>query len=204
MTLVSIPWQPSYKLTPDTLALLVSASKAHGSNLIVTDAWRSYAEQSYYYDQYINHGGNIAANPDTGQRNHMRGAAFDLADTSSAVQADCRSVGLIRDPDESWHWNNPNAANMPIIIADTIAAVLGPIVVIPPLTKDEANMLKFWRTVSKRQYWGSYLFSGKDAAAKYVIAQRYAASTTVYDQATINSTEEQWLLEMLAANGIKK
>jgi hypothetical protein len=116
--LVPIPWQPGYKLTPDTLAYLVAAGKKLGTQLQVVDAWRSYAEQAYYYDQYINHGGNPASNPDTGQRNHMRGAAFDLARTDATVQAACKSVGLIRDADESWHWNNPYWANMPIIPTD--------------------------------------------------------------------------------------
>lgn len=114
-TLVPIPWQPGYYLTPDTLSLLIAAGNKLQTQFQVADAWRSYAEQAYYYDQYKNHGGNIASSPDSGQRNHMRGAAFDLARTDASAQAACHSVGLLRDPDESWHWNNPYWANMPII-----------------------------------------------------------------------------------------
>lgn len=121
--LVPIPWQPGYYLTPDTLAYLRAAGNKLGTNLIVTDAWRSYAEQAYYYDQYKNHGGNPASSPDTGLRQHMRGAAFDLQRTDATVQAACKSVGLVRDYDEAWHWNNPYWASMPIIpVNDTATA----------------------------------------------------------------------------------
>lgn len=124
--LVSIPWQPELKLHPDALALLQAASKRVGRNLYLYNgdsAWRSYARQKALWDAYLA-GGNIASNPDTGQRSHMRGAAFDLIDTSAAVQAACVAVGLKRDPKESWHWNHPNWANMPIIPADIPAPIV--------------------------------------------------------------------------------
>lgn len=144
--LVPIPWQPGYYLTPDTLAYLVAAGAKLGTQLTVVDAWRSYAEQAYYYDQYLHHGGPPASNPDTGQRNHMRGAAFDLARTDAAVQAACRSVGLIRDAAETWHWNNPNWANMPIIPTNTTTTGGGGAIPIPievdmPLTPADINLL---------------------------------------------------------------
>lgn len=123
--LVQVPWQKQYWLTPDTLALLVAASNRLGTQLMLNDAWRSYAEQAYYYDQYLHHGGPVASNPDTGQRNHMRGGAFDLIRTDAAAQAACRAVGLTRDPAESWHWNNPNWPNMPIIPTNDGAGVAG-------------------------------------------------------------------------------
>lgn len=139
--LVPIPWQPGYYLTPDTLAYLKAAGNKLGTNLIVVDAWRSYAEQAYYYDQYINHGGPPASNPDTGQRNHMRGAAFDLQRTDATVQAACKVVGLIRDADESWHWNNPYWANMPIIPTnDTTTAGGGNSTPITPQTPKDIFM----------------------------------------------------------------
>ena len=119
--LVPIPWQPSYFLTPDTPAYLIAASSRLGTQLRVTDAWRSYAEQKALYDYYladkVNH--PVASNPDNGQRNHMRGAAFDLVRVDKATQDSCRAVGLLRDPDESWHWNNPRWASMPIIPTNT-------------------------------------------------------------------------------------
>lgn len=145
VNLVPIPWQPGYYLTPDTLAYLVAAGRKLGPQLEVTDAWRSYAEQAYYYDQYLNHGGPPASNPDTGQRNHMRGAAFDLARTDATVQAACKSVGLIRDAAETWHWNNPYWANMPIIPTNTTTTTGGggstPIEDDMPLTPADVNLL---------------------------------------------------------------
>lgn len=121
-TLVQIPWQPGYYLTPDTLAYLIAAGNKLNTRFVVNDAWRSYSEQAYYYDQYLHHGGPPASNPDTGQRNHMRGAAFDAERTDAAAQLAFRSVGLIRDGVETWHWNNPNWQNMPIILTNTSAA----------------------------------------------------------------------------------
>lgn len=116
--LVSVPYQPGYKGTPDTVAMLMRACQIAGHDITLTDAWRSYAEQSYYWDQYQNHGGNIASNPDTGQRNHMRGAAFDILNTSSVNRNAMLQAGFTPDPDESWHFNNPNWQNMPIIPTD--------------------------------------------------------------------------------------
>lgn len=119
-TLVPVPWQPECLLTPATLAYLIAASNRLGTQLEIDGqdgAWRPYARQAYLYGGYINHlpGFNTASNPDTGQRNHMRGDAFDLIRTDAAAQAACRAVGLVRDSAESWHWNNPNWANDPII-----------------------------------------------------------------------------------------
>lgn len=119
-SLVQVPWQLECWLTPDTLALLGAAGEHAGEQLLIDGAdgaWRSYARQSYLYFGYVNHlpGFNTASNPDTGQRNHMRGAAFDLRRTDPAAQAACRAVGLVRDSEESWHWNNPRWASMPII-----------------------------------------------------------------------------------------
>lgn len=143
--LVPIPWQPNYFLTPDTLALLKAAGDRLQTQLRVTDAWRSYAQQAYYYDQFLHHGGPPASSPEPpGQRNHMRGAAFDLQRTDSIAQAAARAVGLIRDAVEPWHWNNPNWRNMPIIPTHTIASGLNPRPVpIPPI--EETEMGKFLR-----------------------------------------------------------
>ncbi|MEO6116022.1 MAG: hypothetical protein ABIP33_06520 [Pseudolysinimonas sp.] len=86
--------------------------------------WRSYATQDYLYEGSIHHlpGFNTASNPNTGQRNHMRGAAGDLVLTDAETQAACREVGLIRDTVEDWHWNDPNWAHMHIIPSFTTTA----------------------------------------------------------------------------------
>jgi hypothetical protein len=123
--LVQVPWQPQCWLTPDTLALLEAASDDLGAQLYIdgaNGAWRSYDEQKRLYDLMLSGAGNTASNPDTGQRNHMRGAAFDLLRTDLAAQAACRRVGLVRDAAEPWHWNNPNWAAMPIIPTTTNTA----------------------------------------------------------------------------------
>lgn len=125
-SLVPIPWQPALFLTPHTLSYLLEASRRLGQNIFLQGsdaAWRSYARQAYLYDQYKNHGGNVASSPDPpGQRNHMRGAAFDAIRTDATAQAAFRAVGLVRDAAESWHWNDPTWASMPIIPTNTSTA----------------------------------------------------------------------------------
>lgn len=128
--LVPVPWQPGYKLTPDTLALLLAASARLGSNIYLVDAWRSYEYQKRLRVGYETVGPpqyNYASDPDdpNAQNNHMRGAAFDTFKTDAATQAACRAVGLVRDASESWHWNNPNWRNMPIIPTDDGTSVAG-------------------------------------------------------------------------------
>jgi hypothetical protein len=145
MSLVSIPWQPNLFLTPDTLALLVAAGNVRGKPLHVVGndgAWRAYAKQKYFYDGWVARkpGFNPASNPDTGQRSHMRGAAFDLINTDAATQAACRAVGLIRDPAEPWHWNNPRWASMPIIKANTGTAGSNTVPIAPVQEEEDEDM----------------------------------------------------------------
>lgn len=114
--LVSVPYQPGYKATPETVARLMRACAIAGHNIILNDAWRRYAEQAYYWDQYLYHGGNDASNPDTGERSHMRGAAFDIVnsgDRSAMLQA-----GFLPQSVEWWHFYEPGWQNMPIIMTD--------------------------------------------------------------------------------------
>jgi hypothetical protein len=125
--LVQIPWQAGLWLTPSTMGYLQRASDRLGTQLLLTDsrsAWRSYASQKALYDAWRRDPKRnpVASNPDTGQRSHMRGAAFDLRRTDAAAQNACRAVGLIRDSDEAWHWNDPDWASMPIIPTNTSAA----------------------------------------------------------------------------------
>lgn len=143
MSLVPIPWQPHLFLTPSTLALLQAASARRGRNLHVfgaDGAWRPYAVQKRLYDLYKAGKGNIASNPDTGQRSHLRGAAFDLILTDAATQAACRAVGLVRDPAESWHWNNPAWASMPIIKTNTTTAGSGAVPIVPVPEEEDEDM----------------------------------------------------------------
>jgi len=118
MTLTPVPWQPSLYVHKDLLnklqAIRVRMSRPpllYGPN----SGWRSYAQQKAMYDAYLNGTGNVASNPDTGNRTHMRGVAADLADYSPAMQQACIAVGLQRDPAEAWHWQLPNWRDYPII-----------------------------------------------------------------------------------------
>lgn len=171
--LVSVPWQPGFKLTPDTLAYLVAASNRLGTQLELTDAWRSYAEQKYYWDAYQAGWGNPASNPDTGQRNHMRGAAFDLERTDAAAQAACRAVGLVRDGVEAWHWNNPNWANMPIIKVDTSPAGYNavelnePVVVVEPFRELKERAMGLYTRIGSGQGEGQIYFQEKPTDPLY-------------------------------------
>lgn len=113
MPLVQVPYAPGVWCTPDTLDRLADACRRAGHNIPLSEGWRSYAQQAYYYDQYLHHGGPPASNPDTGQRNHMRGAAFDIV--NKADRAAMLAAGFTPDADEWWHFNNPNWPNMPII-----------------------------------------------------------------------------------------
>lgn len=140
--LVRIPWQKHLFLTPSTLALLERASTYYGDDLYLYDAeytrispaWRSYAQQKAARNRWLAGQGPYASDPDTGQRNHMRGAAFDLRLTTARVQQACRRAGLVRDPGETWHWNDPAWASMPII---KTRVTLADLVTIPlPTAKD--------------------------------------------------------------------
>lgn len=185
--LVPVPWQPHLFLTPDTLALLVAAGEKLGKPLHIVGndgAWREYAKQKYYYDGWVARkpGFNVASNPDTGQRSHMRGAAFDLINTDAATQAACRAVGLIRDPVESWHWNNPRWASMPIIKANTATAGGSIGVPIPAAIelKDEDMPIKIEVTDSDHVYLikgdDVTLLNGEENAAWEGLIPVYAKS----------------------------
>lgn len=126
MTLVQIPWQPVYWLTPHTLNLLDKASDLLGTRLYLytgdprglLSAWRSYQQQKLLYEAFLN-GGTLASSPDVGPRMHMRGGAFDLVRQDTTARNACKAVGLIPDPTEAWHWNDPLGTSMPIIETNT-------------------------------------------------------------------------------------
>ncbi len=67
---------------------------------------RTYEEQAWLYDQYINHGGNLAAPP--GQSNHNHGRAADISFNTEAARqwfhANAANFGLgFPIPSEDWH-----------------------------------------------------------------------------------------------------
>lgn len=148
--LVQVPWQPECWLTPDTLNYLIAAGNELHTQLRINGsdgAWRAYADQKALRDYYLEDPKDhpFAADPDTGQRNHMRGAAFDLVRTDAAAQAACRKVGLVRDESEPWHWNNPRWATMPIIPTNdalTAAAFSSTPLPAPKIGDPEMNLFK--------------------------------------------------------------
>lgn len=211
--LVPVPWQPECLLTPDTLALLVAASNRAGALLYIDGqdgAWRPWARQAYLYNGYMHGlpGFNTASSPNPpGQRNHMRGAAFDLRRTDAAAQAACRQVGLVRDDTESWHWNNPNWGNMPIIesfpgavvAADgtyTVVAGGGATLILPP--KRKAKTVNFWRDTNGTIFWGNYPIPNMTV---YKLLVRYDASTAAAID-TFNPAERDMIRQALRVNGL--
>lgn len=127
-SLVPIPWQPTYFLAPSTLALLEKANEYAGHEITVVDAWRSWAAQNVFWvarQNYLYHGGPYAppaSNPDTGLRQHPRGAAVDIGYPTAQNRAAMLKAGFTPDADENWHFNNPNWADMPIIPTNTYVA----------------------------------------------------------------------------------
>ena len=62
------------------MAMNVESERDYGVTLRVSSAraaYRPYADQLYFWDQYLHHGGNLAARP--GTSNHGLGLAVDLA-----------------------------------------------------------------------------------------------------------------------------
>jgi hypothetical protein len=116
--LVPVPWQPGLYVHRDLLVKMEGVRRRVGYPPMLhgpLSGWRSYATQKALWDAYQAGTGNVASNPDTGNRTHMRGVAGDWADTSARMQAACRAVGLVRDPLEDWHWQLANWRDYPII-----------------------------------------------------------------------------------------
>jgi hypothetical protein len=146
VTLVRIRRQPGLWLTPSTEAYLERAIAEYGRPIYVQPdgAWRAYVKQKYFWDLYQKGVGNVASNPDTGTRPHMRGAAVDSIDTSDACQAAFRRAGMVRDRLEKWHWNDPNWASLPVIKANFAVSIgsLSPIPVTPAMEDPVSLPLK--------------------------------------------------------------
>lgn len=116
--LVPVPWQSGLLVHQDLLVKLQQVEARLGRPPMLygsASAWRSYAQQKALYDAYLAGDGNVASNPESGNRTHMRGVAADLQDTSQAMQRACVAVGLQRDPAEAWHWQLSTWRNYPII-----------------------------------------------------------------------------------------
>jgi hypothetical protein len=134
--LVRVPWDQRVWVEQATLTLLQAASRRAGHNIQLSSSgaslaagegnggWRSWDAQNALYVGWINRwpGYNVASNPDTGLRQHMRGAAVDIRYQSDRQHM--LAVGFKPDAGEWWHFNHPNWLNMPII-RNLAAAGLG-------------------------------------------------------------------------------
>lgn len=143
-TLYPIPWssEPVLYLTRDTLDLLGRASELAGHDIPCSEGWRTHAQQKGFWDArqaYLNGTGPYAppaSNPDdpNGQNNHRRAAAVDIV--NRADRGFMLAAGFTPDPDEWWHFNNPNWRRMPIVNAAELAALSST----PIPTGDEIDM----------------------------------------------------------------
>lgn len=215
--LVQIPWQPLYWLTPHTLNLLVAASRRLGYNGTTTglmlytgdkrgllSAWRSYAMQLMLWLAYLA-GGNVASNPDSGARMHMRGGAFDLVRTDLAAQAACRAVGLIQDPVEDWHWNDPLGTSMPIIKTNTALASDG----ITPLIEGGSAMsatmpVKYTDTATGKDTWARRNGLRIEKTTDLALAKRWKLEIGLDHLSSITSGASKYLTQWAAAIAAEK
>jgi hypothetical protein len=110
--LVTVKGFPVEIHTADALLTMMAAAEKDGVDININDAFRTYAEQEYYYNCFVNcscNGCNAAAAP--GYSNHQSGHAIDFDMSGSAYawifanaptygwsNAEGASVG------ENWHW----------------------------------------------------------------------------------------------------
>jgi len=96
--------------TANAFLVMQEAADADGVGLGLVSGFRSYAEQEYLYNCYINcncNNCNLAARP--GYSNHNSGHALDLNASSPGVYewlaANAATFGFERTvPSENWHW----------------------------------------------------------------------------------------------------
>jgi len=104
------PGKAQVYLRPGPNARLKRAIEIYGRPICPTgsgSAGRTKAQQAYYYDQHVNHGGPVAANPNYGRRPHMRFGAIDIDDPGA--RAAMRTAGFVATtPSEWWHFEDPD------------------------------------------------------------------------------------------------
>jgi len=110
ITLVTVDGKPVEVSTANAYVVMQSAAAAAGVNISVVSGFRTYAEQEYFYNCYVNcncNNCNLAAKP--GYSNHQSGHALDLNTSSGGVlnwlNAHGADYGFERTvPSEDWHW----------------------------------------------------------------------------------------------------
>jgi D-alanyl-D-alanine carboxypeptidase len=110
ITVVTADDKPVEVTTANAYAVMQEAAAADGVSITVVSGFRTYAEQEYLYNCYINcncNNCNLAAAP--GYSNHQSGHALDLNTSSGGVlawmNAHGADYGFERTvPTEDWHW----------------------------------------------------------------------------------------------------
>lgn len=105
--LIYIDGKPVEIRTALSYLRMSQAAAQSGVTLKVVSGFRTYAEQKYLYQLYLNGQGNLAAKP--GYSNHQNGLALDLNTSSSGVLSWLNKNGsknyfLRTVPSEDWHW----------------------------------------------------------------------------------------------------
>jgi MYXO-CTERM domain-containing protein len=110
ITLVTVDGEKVQKDTANAYYVMAQAAAAKGVNIHVVSGFRTMAEQTYFYNCYVNcncNNCNLAAKP--GYSNHQSGHALDLNTSASGVlswlNAHGATYGFKRTvPSEDWHW----------------------------------------------------------------------------------------------------
>ncbi|MCA9719717.1 MAG: D-alanyl-D-alanine carboxypeptidase family protein [Myxococcales bacterium] len=110
ITVVHIDNKPVEKDTANAYWVMRQAAAADGVDMHIVSGFRTYAEQQYLYNCYINcncNNCNLAAKP--GFSNHQSGHALDLNASSPGVYSWLDNHGAAYGftetvPGENWHW----------------------------------------------------------------------------------------------------
>jgi D-alanyl-D-alanine carboxypeptidase len=110
ITVVSVDGKKVEVQTANAYYVMAQAAAKAGVNIKVVSGFRTNAEQTYFYNCYINcncNNCNLAAKP--GYSNHQSGHALDLNTSSAGVFAWLKANGATYGfsktvPSEDWHW----------------------------------------------------------------------------------------------------
>jgi hypothetical protein len=110
ITLVTVDGHKVQKNTANAYYVMAQAASAAGVNIKIVSGFRTNAEQTYFYNCYINcncNSCNLAAKP--GYSNHQSGHALDLNTSASGVLSWLNSHGATYGfkrtvSSEAWHW----------------------------------------------------------------------------------------------------
>lgn len=91
-------------ISPELISRFSQYNAALGNKFSITSGYRSYAEQAYLYDLYLQGRGNLAARP-TGRSSHEVGLAIDHGPSASAQEQQFATNFRLRYnvPGEPWH-----------------------------------------------------------------------------------------------------